>query len=159
MDLARNYAKMGDSQSAPLILQVREDENEMNEMTTTVVSLAFDILPGVRKQLAADEEDYQEQCEYDRSQGHAPHHCRHGVNLWFDYDIPCGACEGGYDLTPAEYALSLARIAIRESEEASKSLQDAIQFLFKNQHAAKAIELLEMIWEPIASLRKYYSSD
>lgn len=53
-------------------------------------------------------ENYREACEDDRRNGHRPHHCVHGVNMWVDYDCACYQCEDGetlYDLeakTPAD---------------------------------------------------------
>ena len=36
---------------------------------------------------------YEEDCAYDREQGHRPHYCIHGTNQWTDYDNICGGCE------------------------------------------------------------------
>ncbi len=46
-------------------------------------------------------EDYREACEEDAREGHRPHYCVHGVNMWVDYDCACYRCEDGetvYDL-------------------------------------------------------------
>ena len=43
--------------------------------------------------------DYEEDCERDRKEGHRPHYCEHGMNLWTDYDPICGYCEEGMHLS------------------------------------------------------------
>lgn len=37
--------------------------------------------------------DYLAECEEERRMGYRPSHCRHGANLWVDYDCACGLCE------------------------------------------------------------------
>lgn len=38
--------------------------------------------------------DYVAECKADwQMTGYRAHYCRHGVNQWVDYDIPCGMCE------------------------------------------------------------------
>lgn len=52
---------------------------------------------------------YREDCEADRKNGHRPHYCVHGVNMWVDFDCACYQCEDGeteYEIearTPVDY--------------------------------------------------------
>lgn len=52
-------------------------------------------------------EDYREACEEDARNGHRPHYCVHGVNMWVDYDCACYQCEDGetvYELEAMTFA-------------------------------------------------------
>ena len=40
--------------------------------------------------------EYLAECEEDRRNGYRPHYCRHGADLWVDYDVICGPCEDGW---------------------------------------------------------------
>lgn len=43
-------------------------------------------------------DNYHEECESYRKNHQRPHYCEHGANLWVDYDVICGYCEGGWHL-------------------------------------------------------------
>jgi hypothetical protein len=55
---------------------------------------------------------YQEKCDYWAREGHRPHYCIHGTDLWTDYDNICQGCEDGTD--PYVMALDLAWADHRE---------------------------------------------
>lgn len=38
---------------------------------------------------------YERECREAAREGFAPHYCRHGVNMWVDYDMACWRCEVG----------------------------------------------------------------
>lgn len=49
--------------------------------------------------------EYVEECAAYRRDGFRPHYCKHGTNMWTDYDNICGACEDG----ATNYQLALMR--------------------------------------------------
>lgn len=57
--------------------------------TATVQRIALAIIATSRRDFAL----WEEACEADRRNGHRPHYCRHGRNMWVDHDIACGECE------------------------------------------------------------------
>jgi hypothetical protein len=59
---------------------------------THVLALAYKI----DRQLAANYQDYLDECAEDAKNKHRPHYCEHGMNLWVDYDPICGSCEQGF---------------------------------------------------------------
>jgi hypothetical protein len=88
----------------------------MNANKSTAVKLAAIVL----KQARADWAEYREACDEAYRAGYRPHYCRHGVNLWTDYDPMCGACEDGrgyWDYpTECQDALDTAKRAIAECD-------------------------------------------
>lgn len=60
-----------------------------------------------RKAIAQRDEEYRAECEEYYSQGYRPHYCKHGRNLWVEYDVICGPCEDS--LEPLMEAVNLAR--------------------------------------------------
>lgn len=44
---------------------------------------------------AARYAEYEDECRADYAEGHRPHYCEHGLNLWVDHDPICGYCEDG----------------------------------------------------------------
>lgn len=122
-----------------------------------VLTLALEILPGIRKQYAFDEEEYRADCERDYREGHIPHYCRHGVNMWVDYDCACGRCESGYDPNAMQTALELAHDAIDECEKMSTAFGPAIQYMYGNGKSTEGRQLVQMCCEPMVTLRKRYS--
>ena len=65
-----------------------------------VLAYALVAIKGLRKRDAA----YREECEEYAKQGYAPHYCKHGTNLWTDYDNICGPCED----SASNYEIALA---------------------------------------------------
>lgn len=51
--------------------------------------LAMKYMQNYRQRLV----EYEEECRQDRAEGHRPHYCLHGMNLWVDWDPICGPCE------------------------------------------------------------------
>jgi hypothetical protein len=60
-------------------------------------------------------EQYAVSLEEWHKDGHRPHYCIHGVNLWTDNDIPCGPCEEGYGYWSWSY-LSMMRECLDRAE-------------------------------------------
>lgn len=59
----------------------------------------YGVLHGAKihvQRLREIQNNYDAECETDRKEGHRPHYCIHGMNLWVDYDPICGPCEDGY---------------------------------------------------------------
>lgn len=85
----------------------------------------------IADRLYRDYLDYLESCEQDRREGHRPHYCEHGTNMWTDYDNICGPCEDGLSmrdgLTRREYALDQSKrrwAECRKIAEAVATLTD-----------------------------------
>lgn len=71
-------------------------ERHATEMKPNIAANALRIIKKSKVDLAARWASYERDCDQDRKEGHRPHHCFHGMNLWTDYDNICGACEDGY---------------------------------------------------------------
>ncbi|MNW48366.1 hypothetical protein D3C74_257290 [compost metagenome] len=92
------------------------DRTNLTRRRPARVAEAFEI-PAVPPRIVFQQEalhDIQErdaEWERDRDQwnrdGYRAHYCRHGVNLWVDYDCACGACEES--LSPLEEAVAVGR--------------------------------------------------
>lgn len=59
-----------------------------------------------RKRIADRDEAYELEARAAWKEGLRPHYCKHGTNLWVDYDPICGGCESEY--TPLEEAVGIA---------------------------------------------------
>jgi hypothetical protein len=90
----------------------------------TVLAKALEIVKAERKRHA----DWAESAEEWRRQGYRPHYCPHGMNLWVDYDVICGACEDGrgyFDyLTELDVALCYVGGLMREVLRRRRALGD-----------------------------------
>lgn len=58
-----------------------------------MLELAHRLLGEIRAELDATRAEYERDREEDRTNGHRPERCIHGVNVWVDYDCPCFLCE------------------------------------------------------------------
>lgn len=71
---------------------------------------------GIAAKLAARSLDaynaYLAEADRDLAEGHRPHYCEHGMNLWVDWDPICGACEDG--VTAAD-GVHRRTVALREA--------------------------------------------
>ena len=106
------------------------------------------------KQLKKRDARYDEECREYARQGFRPHYCRHGRNLWVDYDVICGACEDGL----SNYQLAL--IYAHDVMHAYKARDDARAAMFgalltRNRgltpgaHASLATVVNDWVREPI----------
>ena len=90
-------------------------------------SLALRNVKRIKARMAEQEAEYERMVEDCYRQGYRPHYCRHGRDLWVDYDVICGYCEEG-DPDPYVMALNEARAAVRASDaryEALRAFRDA----------------------------------
>jgi len=71
--------------------------------------------------------NWEAEAEEYRAEGKRPHYCPHGMNLWVDYDVICGACEeGGLYWNPVaamRYALDCALYDMSVVHERREILQ------------------------------------
>ena len=81
---------------------------------TTTTELREKVLAGVKESIAEERAVYERECKEYAEQGYRPHYCRHGVNLWVDYDPICGYCEEG--LSEQEEAEARADMLIGERD-------------------------------------------
>lgn len=89
------------------------------------MSNATDLYPffrHARLDLARENAEYEQACREWAAQGYRPHYCRHGVNLWTDYDSICGDCESGQ--SDLERAVNLAHLRY---DRADRMFSDAVQ--------------------------------
>lgn len=89
----------------------------------TFWKIALSTLADSRKQWA----EYEVYVEDSFRHGFKPHYCRHGRNLWTDYDIACGICEevGYYSFNyqhEADAALGYAHHLMNETVKRRKLL-------------------------------------
>ena len=97
-------------------------------MTSPVVKVAMQLLPGIRVRQATIRADYASACADYRRDGFGPAYCLHGASLWVDYDIPCGCCEtygSDYLESPLSIALREARRRVAESNRRQSAAIDA----------------------------------
>jgi hypothetical protein len=88
----------------------------MTEKVTprAVAELALPILADLKKRDAQWEEDAAEWAR----QGYRPHYCKHGTNLWVEYDAMCHRCEES--VTVYQEAVSIAGVRVRETLDRSE---------------------------------------
>lgn len=124
----------------------------MNANKSTAVKLAAIVLRNARAQWA----EYQAECDEAYSDGYRPHYCRHGVNLWTDYDPMCGACEDGrgYWDYPAECAeaLDTAKRAIAECDRRQELAHAVI--VEPRMSATVISELMTWILAPMSAITR-----
>lgn len=70
-----------------------------------------------------------------RQEGHRPHYCEHGTNLWVDYDNICGPCEDGISMRYPEQRREFAE------DEAERRL-DAFFKAFEAMSVLKTLYML-----------------
>lgn len=94
-----------------------------------IVKRAREIL----QQLGAADREYAEYCADMHRQGYGPQWCRHGSNLWSDYDVFCSGCEDSR--TNREKALDQARYESDKAQAAEHRKSARVEL------AMRAIEL------------------
>jgi len=62
-------------------------------MTARERRLHHDMVHAAWVAVMARRAEYARECQDYRDQGHRPHYCIHGTDLWVDYDNICGGCE------------------------------------------------------------------
>lgn len=77
------------------------------------MSLITRIAYPVLVRLKARDAQYERDVEDAARHGFRPHYCKHGTNLWVEYDAMCPGCEEA--LTPYEEALIIAHEARDET--------------------------------------------
>lgn len=80
-------------------------------MSKMPVAYALPFVAKVRQRDA----DWNEAAQEWSRQGYRPHYCKHGVNMWVDYDCACWQCEES--LTVHEEALIWAHQAWSEYQD------------------------------------------
>lgn len=80
-------------------------------------------LAALRKIRSRDEE-WQDEERRAAREGLRPHYCRHGVNMWVEWDCACWKCE--QSLTPHEEALEWAHQIVAEVKDRSRRRTDAL---------------------------------
>lgn len=121
-------------------------------MTRTQRVLVLKIAVAILRHMESERRKYEEHVRYHARNGHIPHYCIHGANLWVDHDIPCGACEAGYD--DREIALMEAGEAFRDwmrRMDAYRAFRDTAGNLPSELDTA----MWEWINEPIGVLDTY----
>jgi len=113
---------------------------------------------------------YRESCDADWRQGYRPHYCRHGMNLWTDYDPICGACEDGrgYWDYLAECRDALDTVA-RARTEMERRMDEVVRPLFRELAEDKKLmhtpvwdagwTICDWAMKPIADLKKELGID
>jgi len=81
----------------------------------------------VLRDLRDRDREYREDCEQAYRDGYRPHYCRHGMNLWVDYDPICGPCEDG--LTFYQEALYITRLRAQEVSARMDKVHQALNTL------------------------------
>lgn len=75
----------------------------------------------IARKLEAGYQDYLDECEQHRREGHRPQHCEHGSSQWTDYDNICGLCEDGWTMSDGvmrrTYALQQAHRRVAKAEQ------------------------------------------
>lgn len=66
--------------------------------------------------------EYLDECEAGDKR-YRVHYCEHGVDLWVDYDIACGACEMGYTMSDPMFRRTEA---IREAKRRESDAKDLV---------------------------------
>jgi len=72
----------------------------------TVAQTLYPYFKAARKGIAARDAAWEEDARAAARQGFRPHYCKHGTDLWVDYDPICGWCEE--ELTPLQEAVAVA---------------------------------------------------
>lgn len=96
-------------------------------MTTTMPKLAEKIRQQVRERLEQRDREYREECREYKEQGFAPHYCKHGTNLWVDYDPICPGCEDGMSLD--EEAEMIAGNVMHDYQERTDQVMETLERL------------------------------
>lgn len=126
----------------------------MNVQTAKTPKHVLETAKIILDKYRANYAEYLEDCESDRANGHRPHYCIHGVNMWVDYDCACGLCEeygNSWDYTLyASWALSEARKAWAEFDERMSLLIG----LMKRNAPVHTAELTAWVSEPLAPYKK-----
>jgi hypothetical protein len=102
--------------------------------------------------LERDYAGYLEACEQDRREGHRPHYCEHGTDLWTDYDPMCGLCEDGDSsrdpLQRRAWAIIDAKARVNQFRAALDWYSDAPpgfdRFVNRDEFYARATQLITM---------------
>ncbi len=125
---------------------------------TTTTELREKVLAGVKKSIAEERAAYERECKEYAEQGFRAHYCRHGVNLWVDYDPICGYCEES--LTEAEEAAYRTdallderkrrgdqgvRLAVVVSEILNRSVSDPLEAALRTA----VTEVMDWVNEPL----------
>jgi hypothetical protein len=122
-----------------------------------VLKLALALVKVIRREMIRRDEEYRAECIQSYKDGYAPHYCKHGVNMWVDYDCACWQCEvGDDDLENApEIALREARQAIKECQSRKDKTWDAAMSISKTDWKL-TMQMLDYMLAPMTNLLKEY---
>lgn len=124
-------------------------ETSTKKLSKDVLKLALIILNRHRQTFI----DYEEEAAQYAKEGHRPHYCVHGVNMWVDYDCACYACEeyGSY-----WHYDTYARFALDEAKAAHDEQSNRIDMLVKLHAKGAPIQIAELGKWATEPVQKYF---
>ena len=111
-----------------------------------VARVALPILRELRQRDA----DWEEAAAEWARQGYRPHYCKHGTNLWVEWDAMCPGCEDSS--TIYEEAVAIAGVRVRETAARMDLVNDFLLAATKGHHALPGqpvADLMTWVMEPV----------